>query len=554
MTDLSTPPAPTNGGSTTGTGSPAASDRNSLTLGDTGPILLSDHHNIEQMAHFNRERVPERNVHAKGSGAFGVFETTEDVSAYTKAALFQPGASTEMLARFSTVAGEQGSPDTWRDPRGFALKFYTSEGNYDLVGNNTPVFFIRDTIKFPHFIRSQKRRGGSGLRDNDMQWDFWTLNPESAHQVTYLMGDRGVPASWREMNGYGSHTFMWINAAGEKSWVKYHFHSDQGIRNLTQEAANEIAGEDADFHRRDLQEAIANGDFPSWTLSVQVMPYEDAKTYRFNPFDLTKVWPHSDYPLIKVGTMTLNKNPDNFFAQIEQASFAPSSMVPGIAASPDKMLQGRVFAYADTQRYRIGPNYQQLPVNRHRVEGALTYQFDGPMSYDHAADRSKYAPNSYGDPLQRRDRGGRGQLGGRRRDGAGGLRAARRRRRLRPGRHAGARGLGRRRARALRHQRRRPHPGRRQAGDPAPGLRVLEERGRRHREEDRGAGARRPPRGRSGAVADRASRADRGDHPLARRLSSSAPTARSRKGPGRRRAVASSVRVVASLLPRGPHR
>jgi catalase len=399
MTDLSTPPAPTNGGSTTGTGSPAASDRNSLTLGDTGPILLSDHHSIEQMAHFNRERVPERNVHAKGSGAFGVFDTTEDVSAYTKAALFQPGASTEMLARFSTVAGEQGSPDTWRDPRGFALKFYTSEGNYDLVGNNTPVFFIRDTVKFPHFIRSQKRRGASGLRDNDMQWDFWTLNPESAHQVTYLMGDRGVPASWREMNGYGSHTFMWVNAAGEKSWVKYHFHSDQGIRNLTQEAANEIAGEDADFHRRDLQEAIANGDFPSWTLSVQVMPYEDAKTYRFNPFDLTKVWPHSDYPLIKVGTMTLNKNPDNFFAQIEQASFAPSSMVPGIAASPDKMLQGRVFAYADTQRYRIGPNYQQLPVNRHRVEGAFTYQFDGPMSYDHAADRSKYAPNSYGDPF-----------------------------------------------------------------------------------------------------------------------------------------------------------
>jgi catalase len=386
-----------NGGSTLGTGAPAPSDRNSLTVGPNGPILLHDHHFIEQMAHFNRERVPERNVHAKGSGAFGVFETTEDVSQYTKAALFQPGVKTDMLARFSTVAGEQGSPDTWRDPRGFALKFYTTEGNYDLVGNNTPVFFVRDTMKFPHFIRSQKRRGGSALRDNDMQWDFWTLNPESAHQVTYLMGDRGIPASWREMNGYGSHTYMWINASGEKFWVKYHFHTDQGVRNLTQEAANKIAGEDSDFHRRDLHEAIEGGDFPSWTLHVQVMPFEDAKTYRFNPFDLTKIWPHSDYPLIKVGKMTLNKNPDNFFAQIEQAAFEPSAIVPGIGFSPDKMLLGRVFSYSDTHRYRIGPNYQQLPVNKHRVEGAYTYQFDGPMAYDHTDDRSKYAPNSYGD-------------------------------------------------------------------------------------------------------------------------------------------------------------
>ena len=386
------------GGSATGTGTPAPSDRNSLTVGPDGPILLHDHHFIEQMAHFNRERVPERNVHAKGSGAFGVFETTEDVSAYTKAALFQKGAKTDMLARFSTVAGEQGSPDTWRDPRGFALKFYTSEGNYDLVGNNTPVFFIRDTMKFPHFIRSQKRRGGSGLRDNNMQWDFWTHNPESAHQVTWLMGDRGVPRTWRHMNGYGSHTYMWINEAGEKFWVKYHFKSDQGIENLTQEEANRIAGEDADFHRRDLIEAIDGGDYPSWTLHVQVMPYEDAKTYRFNPFDLTKVWPHADYPLIKVGNMTLNKNPENFFAQIEQASFAPSSVVPGIGFSPDKMLLGRVFSYADTQRYRIGPNYQQLPVNKHRVEDAFTYQFDGPMAYEHAGDAAKYAPNSYGTP------------------------------------------------------------------------------------------------------------------------------------------------------------
>lgn len=382
-------------GSTTGTGAPAPSDRNSLTIGADGPILLHDTHFIEQMAHFNRERVPERNVHAKGTGAFGVFVTTEDVSRYTKAALFQPGVSTDMLARFSTVAGEQGSPDTWRDPRGFALKFYTTDGNYDLVGNNTPVFFIRDTMKFPHFIRSQKRRGGNGLRDNDMQWDFWTLNPESAHQVTWLMGDRGIPATLRHMNGYGSHTYMWVNAAGQKFWIKYHFKTNQGVKCLTQAAANRIAGDDADFHRRDLFQAIGRGEFPSWTLYVQVMPYAEAKTYRFNPFDLTKVWPHGDYPLIKVGTMTLNRNPENFFAEIEQAAFEPSAIVPGIGFSPDKMLLGRTFAYSDTHRYRIGPNYLQLPVNRHRVDGAYTYQFDGPMAYQHTGDRAKYAPNSY---------------------------------------------------------------------------------------------------------------------------------------------------------------
>jgi catalase len=382
-------------GSTTETGAPAVSDRNSLTVGPDGPILLHDVHFLNQMAHFNRERVPERNVHAKGSGAFGVFETTEDVSAYTKAALFQPGATTDMLARLSTVAGEQGSPDTWRDPRGFALKFYTSEGNYDLVGNNTPIFFVRDTMKFPHFIRSQKRLGGSGLRDNHMQWDFWSLNPESAHQVTYLMGDRGIPKTFRHMNGYGSHTYLWVNAAGEKHWVKYHFHSDQGVEGLTGHEAERIAGQDADHHRRDLYDAIEAGDFPSWTLSVQVMPYEEAKTYRFNPFDLTKVWPHGDYPLIRVGTMTLNKNPDNFFAQIEQAAFEPSALVPGIGFSPDKMLLGRAFAYADTHRYRIGPNYLQLPVNRPRVE-LNTYTKDGPMAYEHTGDQPVYAPNSQG--------------------------------------------------------------------------------------------------------------------------------------------------------------
>lgn len=254
-------------------------------------------------------------------------------------------------------------------------------------------------MKFPHFIRSQKRRGASGLRDNDMQWDFWTLNPESAHQVTWLMGDRGLPRSWRHMNGYGSHTYLLHNDAGEKTWVKFHFISDQGVECLTQEDANRIAGEDSDFHRRDLFEAIEAGDHPSWTLKVQLMPYEDAKTYRFNPFDLTKVWPHDDYPLVEVGTLTLDRNPENHFAQIEQAAFEPSAIVPGIGFSPDKMLLGRVFAYSDTHRYRIGPNYQQLPVNRHRVEGAYTYQFDGPMAYDHTGDRSKYAPNTYGDPF-----------------------------------------------------------------------------------------------------------------------------------------------------------
>ncbi len=382
-------------GSTTSTGSPTPSDRHSLTVGANGPILLHDVHFVEQMAHFNRERVPERNVHAKGGGAFGEFETTGDVSRYTKAALFQPGVKTEMLARFSTVAGEQGSPDTWRDPRGFALKFYTSEGNYDLVGNNTPIFFIRDAMKFPHFIRSQKRRGGSGLRDNHMQWDFWTLNPESAHQVTYLMGDRGIPRSWRHMNGYGSHTYMWINASGQKFWVKYHFHSAQGVEGLTAARAEELAGVDADFHRRDLHDAIARRDFPRWTLFVQIMPYDDATTYRINPFDLTKIWPHTDYPLVAVGTMTLNRNPENFFAQIEQAAFEPAAIVPGIGFSPDKMLLGRVFAYGDTHRYRIGPNYLQLPVNRPKND-TNSYTFDGPMAYDHRGDAAMYAPNTEG--------------------------------------------------------------------------------------------------------------------------------------------------------------
>jgi len=384
---------------TTNAGAPVASDAHSQSVGADGPIVLHDHYLVEKLAQFNRERVPERVVHAKGGGAFGTFTVTADVSAYTRAAVFQPGASTEMLARFSSVAGEHGSPDTWRDPRGFALKFYTSEGNYDLVGNNTPVFFLRDGIKFPDFIRSQKRLPGSNLRDNDMQWDFWSLSPESAHQVTWLMGDRGLPSSWRHMDGFGSHTYQWINAAGERFWVKYHFTTQQGIDNLSADEAAQLAGSDADHHIRDLYEHIEAGDFPRWTLSVQVMPYEDAKTYRFNPFDLTKVWPHADYPLVEVGVMELNRNPENYFAEIEQATFAPSNFVPGIAASPDKMLLARIFSYADAHRYRVGTNHAQLPVNAPRGadEGGHSYAKDGAMRYSFSsATTPVYAPNSRG--------------------------------------------------------------------------------------------------------------------------------------------------------------
>jgi catalase len=381
---------------TTDAGIPIESDDHSLTVGPDGPILLQDHYLIEQMAQWNRERTPERQPHAKGSGAFGRFEVTNDVSAYTKAALFQPGTTTGVGIRFSTVAGERGSPDTWRDPRGFALKFYTTEGNYDLVGNNTPVFFIRDPMKFQHFIRSQKRRADNNLRDNDMQWDFWTLSPESAHQVTYLMGDRGIPRTWRHMNGYGSHTFMWVNAAGEKFWVKYHFISEQGVEFFTQAEADDLAGKDGDYHTRDLYKAIERGDFPSWTLKMQIMPFEDAKTYRFNPFDLTKVWPHGDYPLIEVGRLTLDHNPTDNHAEIEQLAVEPRNLVPGIGASPDKMLLGRLFSYPDAHRARIGVNYNQLPVNA-PVSPVHTYSKDGAMRYVKVSD-PVYAPNSKGGP------------------------------------------------------------------------------------------------------------------------------------------------------------
>jgi catalase len=380
---------------TTDAGIPVASQEHSLTVGPDGPVVLQDFYLIEQMANFNRERIPERQPHAKGGGAFGIFEVTNDVSAYTKAAVFQPGATADLVIRFSTVAGERGSPDTWRDPRGFAVKFYTSEGNFDLVGNNTPVFFIRDPMKFQNFIRSQKRLAANNLRDPDMQWDFWTLSPESAHQVTWLMGDRGIPRSWRHMNGYSSHTYMWINAAGERFWVKYHFKCDQGVEFLTQADADRIAGEDVDYHQRDLYEAIERSDFPSWSLKMQIMPFDEAKTYRFNAFDLTKVWPHSDYPLLDVGKMTLNRNVTDYHTEIEQAAFQANNMVPGTGLSPDKMLLARGFSYADAHRARLGVNYQQIPVNRPKAP-VRSYSKDGAMRIDNVRD-PVYYPNSFVD-------------------------------------------------------------------------------------------------------------------------------------------------------------
>jgi len=381
---------------TTDAGIPVESDEHSLTVGPDGPVLLHDHYLIEQMANFNRERIVERQPHAKGGGAFGYFQVTGDVSAYTKAAVFQPGTRTDTLIRFSTVAGERGSADTWRDPRGFALKFYTSQGNYDMVGNNTPVFFVRDPMKFQHFIRSQKRRADNNLRDHDMQWDFWTLSPESAHQVTWLMGDRGIPRTWRHMNGYSSHTYLWLNSRGERFWVKYHFTTNQGIEFFTQHAADQMAALDADYHQRDLYDHITRGDFPSWTLYMQVMPFKDATTYRFNPFDLTKVWPHSDYPLIETGKLTLDRNVTDYHTEMEQAAFEPNNLVPGIGLSPDRMLLARGFSYSDAHRARLGVNYKQIPVNSPAVP-VHSYSKDGVMRIVNVSD-PVYAPNSKGGP------------------------------------------------------------------------------------------------------------------------------------------------------------
>jgi catalase len=387
------PPATTTDG-----GSPAGSDEYSLTLAANGPVLLHDAYLIEKLAHFVRERVPDRVYHVKGGGAFGYFEVTHDVTPWTKAAfLGKVGKLTPMLTRFSSVAGEEGYADSDRDVRGFALKFYTEEGNYDMVGNNTPVFFVRDPMKFPDFIHSQERMPDSGLRSNNMQWDFWTLSPESAHQVTILMSDRGTPRSWRHMHGFSSDTYMWQNAGGERFWVKYHFRTEQGIENFTDAEASAMRAEDLDCHRRDLWEAIARKDNPVWRLEVQVMPFQDAASYRFNPFDVTKVWPHRDYPLIPVGRMVLDRNPENFFAQIVQAGFDVANFVPGIGPSPDRMVLGRMFAYADSQRYRNGTNYAQLPVNQ-PVDAVHNYNKDGPMRYRHSGSQPVYAPNSYGGP------------------------------------------------------------------------------------------------------------------------------------------------------------
>jgi catalase len=385
-------------------GIPAPSDQYSLTAGAGGPILLQDSYLIQKMAHFNRERVPERVVHAKGSGAFGYFEVTADVTQWTKAAfLNKVGKRTPMLARFSSVAGEQGYPDTDRDPRGFALKFYTEQGNYDLVGNNTPVFFINDPQRFQDFIHSQKRMPDTGMRSNNAQWDYWSLAPESAHQVTILLSDRGTPRTYRNMNGYSSHTYLWVNAAGERFWVKYHFKTEQGVQNFTNAEAKAMRSDDPDYHRRDLVQAIDRTDYPVWRLEMQVMPYAEAASYRFNPFDLTKVWPHKDYPPITVGRMVLDRNPANYFAEIEQAAFDVSNMVPGIGPSPDRVLLGRMFSYADTHRYRIGTNYEQLPVNR-PISEVHSYNKDGSMEYRHNGSQPVYAPNSYGGPKAAPDR------------------------------------------------------------------------------------------------------------------------------------------------------
>jgi len=388
----------------TGTsGSPVPDNQNSITAGERGPTLIQDHYLIDKLAHFNRERIPERVVHAKAAGAHGTFTVTQDITKYTKAKIFSEiGKKTTMLGRFSTVAGEKGSADTVRDVRGFALKFYTEDGNWDLVGNNTPVFFIRDGIKFPDFIHTQKRDPKTNCKDDTMQWDFWSQVPESLHQVTILFSDRGIPAGIPFMNGYGSHTFSFINDKDERFWVKFHFKTQQGIKNLSPEEADRLAGEDPDYHTMQLFKAIEKGGFPKWKLFVQIMPETEAENYRWNPFDLTKVWPHADYPLMEVGILELNKNPQNYFAEIEQAAFSPANLVPGISFSPDKMLQARLFAYADAHRYRLGTNYERLPINQpHATKVHNPYQRDGSMRYDdNGGPGPNYEPNSFGGPTE----------------------------------------------------------------------------------------------------------------------------------------------------------
>jgi catalase len=386
---------------TTTAGAPVADNQNSITAGPHGPVLLQDYQLIEKLAHQNRERIPERVVHAKGSGAYGTLTITNDISHYTRAKVFaEVGKKTEVLLRFSTVAGERGAADAERDVRGFALKFYTEDGNWDLVGNNTPVFFIRDSLKFPDFIRTQKRHPATNLRSPTAMWDFWSLSPESLHQLTTLFSDRGLPQGYRFMNGYGSHTYSFWNNAGERYWVKFHFKSMQGHKHWTNEEGNAIIGQDRESAQRDLYEAIQRGEYPKWRLCVQIMPELDAEKTPYNPFDLTKVWPHADYPLIEVGVLELNRNPAHYFAEIEQAAFSPSNIVPGIGFSPDKMLQGRIFAYADAHRYRVGTHYEALPVNKPRCP-VHHYHADGAMRFDAPTGTDAYyEPNSFGGPAE----------------------------------------------------------------------------------------------------------------------------------------------------------
>lgn len=386
--------------STTSNGCPVGTKTSTVTVGERGPVLLQDVHFLDEMAHFDRERIPERVVHAKGAGAFGYFEVTHDITKYCAAKIFEKvGKKTPLAVRFSTVGGESGSADTARDPRGFAIKFYTDDGVWDLVGNNTPIFFIRDPILFPSFIHTQKRNPATHLKDADMFWDFISLRPESTHQVMFLFSDRGTPDGFRFMNGYGSHTFKMINADGKPIYCKFHFKTNQGIKNLDASRADELAGSDPDYSIRDLYNSIAKGEFPSWTLKIQVMTFEQAEKVSFNPFDLTKVWPQADFPLMPVGRMVLDRNPSNYFAEVEQIAFAPSHLVPGIEPSPDKMLQGRLFAYTDTHRHRLGANYMQLPVNCPYRVALKNYQRDGPMnSTDNQGGAPNYYPNSFSGP------------------------------------------------------------------------------------------------------------------------------------------------------------
>lgn len=390
---------------TTTAGNPLADNQNSMTAGPRGPVLMQDYQLIEKLAHQNRERIPERTVHAKGWGAFGTLTITNDITRYSKATLFSAvGKKTEMLARFSTVAGEMGAADAERDVRGFALKFYTEEGNWDLVGNNTPVFFIRDPYKFPDFIHTQKRHPRTNMRSPTAMWDFWSLSPESLHQVTILMSDRGLPTDVRHINGYGSHTYSFINAKKERFWVKFHFKTLQGHQHWTNAEAENIIAKTRESTQADLFGAIERGDYPRWRFCVQIMPETDADKTPYNPFDLTKVWPHGDYPLIEVGVMELNRNPDNYFAEIEQAAFSPSNIVPGIGFSPDKMLQARVFSYADAHRHRLGTHYEALPVNAPKCP-VHHYHKDGAMRFfaNNPNPDAYYEPSSFGGPVERPD-------------------------------------------------------------------------------------------------------------------------------------------------------